>query len=154
MRIYLVVMDETEEAQQALRFASLRAMKTGGSVHILALVPQQTFNAVADMLRSRRLCYLHVVEGDLMTGARQLDYTELKRRYGGIYMANAGYDFARATEALRTGNADLVAFGRLFLANPDLPARFALGAPLNEPDPDTFYGGDERGYTDYPPLQQ
>lgn len=114
--------------------------------------PQQTFNAVADMLQAHRLCYLHVVEGDLMTGARELDYLELKRRFGGVYMANAGYDFQRATQAVGTGAADLVAFGRLFLANPDLPARFAQGAPLNEPDPDTFYGGDERGYTDYPSL--
>jgi N-ethylmaleimide reductase len=114
--------------------------------------PQQTFNAVADMLRGYQLGYLHVVEGDLMSGARELDYRELKRRFGGLYMANAGYDFQRASEALRTGSADLIAFGRLFLANPDLPARFAQGAPLNEPDPATFYGGDERGYTDYPSL--
>jgi len=114
--------------------------------------PRQTFNAVAEMLRSHELCYLHVVEGDLMSDARELDYTELKHRFGGIYMANAGYDFQRASEALRTGSADLVAFGRLFLANPDLPARLARGAPLNQPDPDTFYGGDERGYTDYPSL--
>ena len=114
--------------------------------------PQQTFNAVADMLRGHALGYLHVVEGDLMSGARELDYRELKRRFGGIYMANAGYDFARASAALSAGAADLVAFGRLFLANPDLPARFAQGAPLNTPDPDTFYGGDERGYTDYPSL--
>ena len=69
-----------------------------------------------------------------------------------IYMANAGYDFARASAAMSAGAADLVAFGRLFLANPDLPARFAQGAPLNTPDPETFYGGDERGYTDYPSL--
>lgn len=114
--------------------------------------PQQTFNAVADMLCRHNLCYLHVVEGDLMSGARDLDYRELKRRFGGLYMANAGYDLQRASEALRTRSADLVAFGRLFLANPDLPARFARGAALNEPDPDTFYGGDERGYTDYPTL--
>ncbi len=114
--------------------------------------PQQTFNAVADMLRGRALGYLHVVEGDLMSGARELDYLELKRRFGGTYMANAGYDFERASAALSAGAADLVAFGRLFLANPDLPARFAQGAPLNTPDPDTFYGGDERGYTDYPTL--
>jgi len=114
--------------------------------------PQQTFNAVADMLRTHELCYLHVVEGDLTSGARELDYPQLKRRFGGIYMANAGYDFQRASQALRAGTADLVAFGRLFLANPDLPARFAQAAPLNEPDPDTFYGGDERGYTDYPSL--
>ena len=114
--------------------------------------PQETFNAVADMLGGHRLCYLHVVEGDMMTGERHVDYRELKRRFGGLYMANNGYDFARATRAIEDGSADLVSFGRLFIANPDLPARFAQGAALNEPDPDTFYGGDEKGYTDYPSL--
>ena len=114
--------------------------------------PQQTFNAVADMLRSHALCYLHVVEGDMMSGESQLDYRELKQRFGGLYMANNGYDFTRATRAIQEDSADLVSFGRLFLANPDLPARFAQGAVLNEPDPDTFYGGDEKGYTDYPGL--
>jgi N-ethylmaleimide reductase len=114
--------------------------------------PQQTFNAVADLLRDHDLCYLHVVEGDLMSSTRDVDYAELKRRFGGIYVANAGYDLPRANQAIRAGTADLVSFGRLFLANPDLPARFAQGAPLNEPDPATFYGGDERGYTDYPSL--
>jgi len=114
--------------------------------------PQQTFNAVADMLRGHGLCYLHVVEGDMMSGDRDLDYRELKQRFGGLYMANNDYDFARATRAIQEGAADLVSFGRLFLANPDLPARFAQGAVLNEPDPDTFYGGDEKGYTDYPGL--
>jgi len=114
--------------------------------------PQQTFNAVTDMLRGHALCYLHVVEGDMMSGDSHLDYRELKRRFGGLYMANNGYDFARATRAIQEGAADLVSFGRLFLANPDLPARFAQGAALNEPDPDTFYGGDEKGYTDYPAL--
>jgi N-ethylmaleimide reductase len=114
--------------------------------------PQETFNTVADMLGGHRLCYLHVVEGDMMTGERQVDYRELKRRFGGLYMANNGYDFARATQAVQDGAADLVSFGRLFLANPDLPARFAQEAELNEPDPDTFYGGDEKGYTDYPSL--
>jgi N-ethylmaleimide reductase len=113
---------------------------------------QQTFNAVADMLRGHALCYLHVVEGDMMSGDSHLDYRELKRRFCGLYMANNGYDFARATRAIQEGSADLVSFGRLFLANPDLPARFAQGSALNEPDPDTFYGGDENGYTDYPTL--
>ena len=93
--------------------------------------PQQTFNAVADMLRGHALGYLHVVEGDLMSGARELDYRELKRRFGGIYMANAGYDFARASAAMSAGAADLVAFGRLYLANPDLPERMTSKAGSN-----------------------
>jgi len=114
--------------------------------------PQQTFNAVVRMLRGHGLAYLHVVEGDMTTGESELDYRELKELFGGIYMANNGYDLERATQAVREGAADLVSFGKLYIANPDLPARFAQGAPLNAPDPATFYGGDERGYTDYPTL--
>jgi N-ethylmaleimide reductase len=67
-------------------------------------------------------------------------------------MANNGYDYDRATQALANGDADLVSFGRIYLANPDLPERFKQGAALNEPDMETFYGGDEHGYTDYPTL--
>ncbi|MBL3599791.1 MAG: alkene reductase [gamma proteobacterium endosymbiont of Lamellibrachia anaximandri] len=114
--------------------------------------PQVTFNAVVEMLRGHQLAYLHVLEGDMLGGDRRVDYHELKRRFGGLYMANNGYTQARAEQALQQGDADLVAFGKLFIANPDLPERFAQGAPLSESDPETFYGGDEKGYTDYPFL--
>ena len=67
-------------------------------------------------------------------------------------MTNGGYDRDRAERVLKAGDADLVSFGRLFLANPDLPERFKKNGPLNEPDLATFYGGDETGYTDYPSL--
>jgi N-ethylmaleimide reductase len=116
--------------------------------------PQVTFNAVADMLRRHQLAYLHVVEGDMLGGDRLVDYIELKRHFGGIYIANHGYTPATAEQLLQQGNADLVAFGKLFIANPDLPERIAQGAELNEPDPETFYGGGAAGYTDYPTLQQ
>ncbi len=116
--------------------------------------PQGTFGAVVDMLSRYRLAYLHLVEGDMMSGESHLDYAEIKRRFGGVYMANNGYTRARAEQALKTGAADLVAIGRLFIANPDLPQRFAQDAELNEQDPDTFYGGDAHGYTDYPTLMQ
>jgi len=116
--------------------------------------PQAMFNAVADMLRSHQLAYLHVVEGNMLGGERLVDYTELKRHFDGLYMANNGYTQTVAEQALQQGDADMVAFGRLFIANPDLPERFAQGAELNEPDPETFYGGDAAGYTDYPTLEQ
>ncbi len=116
--------------------------------------PQATFGAVADMLSRYQLAYLHVVEGDMMSGERKVDYGEIKRRFAGIYMANNGYTKARAEQALHTGMADLIAIGKLFIANPDLPQRFADNAELNEPDTSTFYGGDARGYTDYPALTQ
>ena len=112
--------------------------------------PQQTFNAVAKRLSDFPLAYLHILEGDMMTGGRQLDYVELGKCFNGYYMANNGYGLESANAAIDKGRADMVAFGKLFIANPDLPNRFAKKLPLNTPDSATFYGGDEKGYTDYP----
>ncbi len=116
--------------------------------------PQTTFDYLAEQLNAFGLAYLHVVEGDMLSGERNMDYRKLRDTFEGLYMANNGYDLDRAARALAAGDADLVSFGKLFLANPDLPERFKRGAPLNEPDADTFYGGDERGYTDYPTLSE
>ncbi|MFC1589557.1 alkene reductase [Pseudomonadota bacterium] len=113
---------------------------------------QNTFNIVTDMLNSFGLAYLHVLEGDMVKGGRTLDYKEIKTRFAGPYIANCRYDFERATQAIKNGDADLVAFGVPFIANPDLVERFKTGAELNAADPATFYGGDEKGYTDYPFL--
>jgi len=114
--------------------------------------PQATFNFVAGALSGRGLGYLHVVEGDMMSGERRLDYRQVRDNFDGCYMANRGYDKARAQAAIARGDADMVSFGQLFIANPDLVQRFKTDAGLNTPDPDTFYGGDEKGYTDYPTL--
>jgi N-ethylmaleimide reductase len=73
--------------------------------------------------------------------------------YSGILMTNGNYNRESALEVVEQGKADMVSFARLFLANPDLPKRFAQNAPLNEPNHDTFYGGDAEGYTDYPFLE-
>lgn len=115
--------------------------------------PQTTFERVAAMLDGFGLAYLHVVEGDMGTGIRRLDYGRIRAAFSGCYLANGGYDFARAQEAIRTGAADMVSFGKLYIANPDLVERFGQGAALNTPDPSTFYGGDAHGYTDYPFLE-
>ncbi len=114
--------------------------------------PQATFEFVANTLSGRGLGYLHVVEGDMVSGSRCLDYRRIRDNFDGYYMANSGYDKARAQAAIGRGDADMVSFGKLLLANPDLVQRFKVDAELNTPDPDTFYGGDERGYTDYPTL--
>lgn len=115
--------------------------------------PQQTFNHVASALSPLGLAYLHGMEGSIGAEAPPaFDFAEMRRCFKGTYIANAGYDKARAEAALASGYADLVAFGVLFIANPDLPERFAKNAPLNAPDPSTFYGGGEKGYTDYPFL--
>lgn len=113
---------------------------------------QATFNHAAALLRDFRLAYLHVLEGDMMSDERRLDYGQIRQAFAGVYMANCKYDLARAQAAIRGGSADLVSFGVPYIANPDLVERFASGAPLNSADPDTFYGGDEHGYTDYPAL--
>jgi N-ethylmaleimide reductase len=112
--------------------------------------PRATFNYVAKMLSRYGLAYLHVVE----LGAGPFDFRELKRCFGGTYIANGGYDAERAETALSSGDADLVSFGTAFLANPDLVERFKRGEALNEADPTTFYQGEERGYTDYPTLAE
>lgn len=115
--------------------------------------PEALFSHVVQQLNNFELAYLHVTEmGKESPGAAgpAFDLLKLRKIYRGIYMTNAGYDRERANAALAAGEADLVAFGVLYLANPDLPERFAKNAPLNAPDPDTFYGGNAKGYTDYP----
>ncbi|MDB5521712.1 MAG: NADH:flavin oxidoreductase/NADH oxidase, partial [Tardiphaga sp.] len=72
----------------------------------------------------------------------------------GTYIGNNGYDLALAERTLQSGAADLIAFGKPFISNPDLVERFRTGAPLNEGDKATFYGGGEKGYTDYPTLKE
>lgn len=116
--------------------------------------PARLFEYVAEQLGRFGLAYLHVVEADEhgKTTGHTVDFRRLRKVFGGTYIANGGYDLTRATATLNRGDADLVSFGRLFLANPDLPERFARSAPLNQPDPATFYGGTEAGYIDYPAL--
>jgi N-ethylmaleimide reductase len=117
--------------------------------------PDKTFGYVADRLGVLKLAYLHVVETDqsgVSTG-QVVNLRRLRDLVSGTYMANGDYTYDRATACLARGDADLIAFGRLFLANPDLPERFAKRAHLNVPRPETFYGGDEKGYTDHPRLE-
>jgi N-ethylmaleimide reductase len=115
--------------------------------------PQTLFTHVAAALSTLKPSYLHVVEVS-MTGESdsRFDMTLLRHAFNGCYIANGGYDKARGNQVLNDGNADLIAYGIPFLANPDLPARFAQDADLNAPDQATFYGGDAHGYTDYPSL--
>jgi 2,4-dienoyl-CoA reductase-like NADH-dependent reductase (Old Yellow Enzyme family) len=77
---------------------------------------------------------------------------ELKAAFRGVYIANEKFDFESAGQVVASGEADAVAFGKLFIANPDLPRRFALRAALNESQPAAFYAGGAQGYTDYPSL--
>ncbi len=117
--------------------------------------PQPLFEHVVDQLDLLDLAYVHVVEGDT-GGARDqppFDYAALRDRYHGTWMVNNGYDRAMAIAAVASGRADLVSFGRAFLANPDLVARLETDATLNPMmAADTIYGGGAHGYIDYPFL--
>jgi N-ethylmaleimide reductase len=117
--------------------------------------PQPLFDYIVDRLGALRLVYIHVIEG-ATGGPRDIapfDYASLRNRFKGAYIANNGYDLELANKVLAANQADLIAFGKLFLANPDLVERLRRGAPLNAPDKATFYGGGARGYTDYPTLE-
>jgi hypothetical protein len=109
-----------------------------------------TFGYVARELGKRKLAFLCVRES---TKAPRLG-PALKAAFGGAYIVNEGFDQESAEAALAAGEADAAAFGKLFLANPDLPRRFALGAPLNPWNSATFYGEGPQGYTDYPALAE
>ena len=111
--------------------------------------PQATFGHVARELGARKIAFI------LAREAQKPDSLgpKLKRLFGGLYVANEGFTRESAEAILAAGDADAVAWGKLFIANPDLPKRFASGAELNRPQPETFYAEGAHGYTDYPALQ-
>jgi N-ethylmaleimide reductase len=116
--------------------------------------PTALFGHLVSKLDERGLAYLHIVEG-ATGGARDnfpFDYLALRQAFRGAYIANNGYDRQMAIEAVARGAADLIAFGRPFIANPDLVERLRLGAPLNPVVKETLYRGGETGYTDYPAM--
>lgn len=110
--------------------------------------PLATFGYVAKELGRRKIAFVFAREGQ---GEGYIG-DQLKQLFGGVYIANQGLDQSTAESLITAGKADAVSFGKLFIANPDLPKRFALKAQLNPVDPHTFYVGGERGYTDYPAL--
>ena len=114
--------------------------------------PQALFNYVTAALNQYNLAYLHVVEGGMGGDTVVFDFAEMRKHFKGSYMANSGYDKVRGNAAIASGHADVIAYGVPFIANPDLVERYKINAPLNAPKPDLFYGGDEKGYTDYPFL--
>ena len=118
--------------------------------------PGVTYGYLVERLNDFDLAYLHVIEG-VTQGPRevpsQFDLQMLRRAFKGVFIANNGYDRTLALEARLANRADLIAFGRPYIANPDLVERLQAGAPLNAADRSTFFGGDAHGYTDYPFLK-
>ncbi|WP_028217054.1 alkene reductase [Paraburkholderia oxyphila] len=117
--------------------------------------PHATFGYVADRLNQYDLAYVHVIEprirGIVEQETTDVDVTskDIRRIYKGTIIAAGGFTGESAEQIVTDGHADLVAFGRMFISNPDLPERLRTGAPLTRYDRSTFYGGDARGYTDY-----
>ena len=111
--------------------------------------PARTFGYIATELGRRKIAFIAARE---KLGPNRLG-PALKQAFGGLYIANEDFNLETAQQVLARGEADAVAFGKLFISNPDLPERFRDHAPLNPPNPETFYGHTAAGYTDYPALQ-
>ncbi len=118
--------------------------------------PKATFSYLVEALNRFGLAYLHLMEpseADISHGGTPIPTSYFRPIFHGNLIANSGYDRAKGDAVIASSNADLVSFGTLFIANPDLPERFKFNTPLNQPDPTTFYGGGEKGYIDYPTLK-
>ena len=118
--------------------------------------PAATFGALVAQLSARKLAYIHVIEG--ATGGPRdnvpFDFLALRKAFSGAYIANNNYTRELAIDTLEHGRADLIAFGKLFISNPDLVERLRKNAPLNAPKQESFYGGASEGYTDYSTLDE
>ena len=162
VRFLLEVVDAVAEEIGAGR-TGIRLSPVTPANDIFEADPQPLYNYVVEELGKRNLAFIHVVEGatggprDFKQGDKPFDYAAFKAAYRnaggkGLWIANNGYDRQSAIEAVESGKVDAVAFGKAFIANPDLVRRFKDNAPLNEPNQPTFYGGGAEGYTDYPAL--
>ncbi len=118
--------------------------------------PETVFAVLLPQLEKRRLAYVHLVEPRVagnLDRATTLSLSPIRSLCGSLTVIVAGGHTAESgIAAVDNGDADLVAYGRLYIANPDLPIRIRDGAPMNTPNPSTFYGGGPEGYTDYPFL--
>ncbi len=146
---FLVEVTEAVAGAIGAERVGVRFSPTSGFNDMRDSDPQRTFEYAATAISKFGLAYLHAVDS-----GEPFDYQALRKAFGGSFIINGGYTKQRANQVLADRQADLVSFGSLFLANPDLPARFASNAPLNEPDRATFYGGSEKGYVDYPTLEK
>lgn len=154
-RLLLEVADAVAGAWSADRLG-VRLSPWGRNYGMSDSDPGALYDHVGAELGRRGIAYLHLVEPradqDGGDGAPEVS-ARLRGRFGGPVISAGGFTRETAAEAVEGGMADAVAFGRLFIANPDLPERFRRGAPLNAYDRGTFYGGGARGYIDYPALE-
>lgn len=158
-RLLLQVTDAISKEIGAKR-AGVRLTPMGRFMGMGDDTPEETFGYIAEELSKRSLAYLHLVEPEIVGTVLDENYDPrwdsimklLRKRFNGPMILAGGFTYEKAQAAIAEGRGDVIAFGRLFIANPDLPDRLRTGAPLNEPDTSTFFGGDSRGYVDYPSL--
>ena len=154
-RFALEVVDAVAKVWPAARIG-LRMAPTSPANDIADSNPAATFGYLAAKLAARKIGYIHVIEGATQ-GDRDIapfDWAALRKTFSGAYIANNGYTRESAIAALAEGRADLIAFGRAFIANPDLVERLRRGCGLADGDRATYYGGGAHGYTDYPALNE
>lgn len=158
-RLLLEVTDAISEEIDASR-VGVRLTPMGRFMGMGDETPEETFGYIAEELSKRSPAYFHLVEPEIVGTVLDEHYdprwnsimTLLREQFKGPLVLAGGFTYEKAQAAIAEGRGDVIAFGRLFIANPDLPDRLRTGAPLNEPDSSTFFGGDSRGYVDYPAL--
>ncbi|GAA4436986.1 alkene reductase [Bremerella cremea] len=155
-RFLLEVIEAVTDAWSADR-TGLRISPTMNGTGMFDSDPISLFRYVAEVLNPLGLAYLHVAEsirpGRIYNPDAPRVTPEIRKLYDGVFIANGGYDRDTAIACLERGEADAIAFGQKFIANPDLPQRLMQDASLNEPNPDTYYSPGPVGYTDYPALE-
>lgn len=151
LEVTAAVVDEVGANRTGLRISPVSPANG-----VSSSAPQAQFDYLVEQLNALDIVYLHVVEG-ATGGPRDVapfDFAVLRQRFKNTYIANNGYDLDLATSRLVEDKADLIAFGRPFIGNPDLVERLRTGSPLSAFNPATLYGGGATGYIDYPTLAE
>jgi N-ethylmaleimide reductase len=150
---------ETTEAMAAAWSMERIGVRLGPSISLYGMGdsdPLDTFSYVVRELDQRRVGFLTMLEPNEQDLEKGVAIEHVAKTFRPMtsapFIANTGFDKAKGMDILRSGDADAIAYGKLFIANPDLVARFKADAPLNKPDPSTFYGAGPKGYIDYPTL--
>ncbi len=147
------LLEALEAVQNESPLVGLRISPLNSSNAILDNDPIGLSSWLAERLNGTGLDDLHVMRGDLLGQQHGDVLTPIRTGFRGVLVGNMGYSAEEANGAIATGQLNAVAFGNAFLANPDLPERFRRGAPLQDPDPATYYTAGPAGYTDDPFLE-
>lgn len=157
LRFPMMVVEAVKQVWPTSRIG-IRVSPTGSFNSMHDENPHSTYQALARKVQEAGLAYIEVVEdsfqGNHENGRPESVIDAIRDEFSGSYIGNGAYSRDEAIERLSAGRCDLASFGRPIIANPDLVERFRRNAALNEWDHSTFYGGDERGYTDYPTLEE